>query len=146
MSEIRQFDTGANRDVADHKHDYEGFLSVPVMRAYGAYMHTNRQLKDGSLRDSDNWQNGIPKDVYMKSAYRHFMDWWSLHRGYRTYDFEGKEVEIREAICGLLFNAMGYLHESIKDEASFQELTVEQWQEKARDVEQAFKDRANVSG
>lgn len=141
MTEIRQFETGANRDLADHKHDYEGFLSLPVMRAYGAYMHTNRKLKDGSLRDSDNWQNGIPRDVYMKSAYRHFMDWWSLHRGYPTYDFEGKEVEMREAICGLLFNAMGYLHEEISEESRYCELTTGQWEETAREVAEAFKDK-----
>lgn len=136
---VRQFDTGANRDLADHKHDYEGFLSLPVMRAYGAYMHTNRFLRDGSMRDSDNWQNGIPKDVYMKSAYRHFMDWWSLHRGYPTYDFEGKEVEMREAICGLLFNAMGYLHEEIKDE-KYREVLGERLDEIAHEVDQAMRE------
>ena len=38
----------------------------------------------------------------MQSAYRHFMDVWMCHRGWRT----GME----EALCGVLFNMMGYLH------------------------------------
>ena len=105
---VRQFDTGANRDVDTGKYDYEGFLSPLVIEAFGAYMHFNRQLKDGSFRDSDNWQNGIPLDVYNKSGWRHFFDWWREHRGLPT-----KEGLVW-ACCALLFNVQGYLHESLK--------------------------------
>lgn len=108
---MRTFDTGATRDSDENKFDYEGFLSPLVLEAYAAYMHKNRVQADGQLRASDNWQKGIPCDQYMKSAWRHFMEMWSLHRA----DFYGPEeqVALREAACALLFNVMGYLHEDI---------------------------------
>ena len=101
---MRTFDTGATRDSDDGKLDYEGFLSPLVLQRYGEYMHRHRIQADGEMRDSDNWQKGIPKDAYMKSAWRHMLDWWMEHRGYPSR--EGLE----DAICALIFNAMGYLH------------------------------------
>ena len=108
----QEFDTGAYRDGQDGKYDYEGFLSPLVLERFARYMHENRRQSNGELRDSDNWQLGVPLDSYMKSGFRHFMDWWGLHRGkvIRTLDIE-------EALCGVLFNAMGYLHEHMKQEA-----------------------------
>lgn len=106
---VRTFSTGANRDTAEGKLDFEGFLSPTVLKRYAEYMHKNRKLGDGSLRDSDNWQKGIPKDVYMKSMYRHFFDVWSDHRGLETK--EDKETNL----CALLFNVMGMLHETLKE-------------------------------
>jgi hypothetical protein len=111
---IRKFETGATRDTAGNKHDYEGFISPLVIEAYGDYMHENRRQKDGTLRDSDNWQKGIPLKVYIKSGWRHFFQWWKISRGLPCKDENGKPVDLRHAICGLLFNAMGYLHESLK--------------------------------
>lgn len=105
---IRTFETGATRDTAEGKHDYEGFLSPLVIEAYGTYMDFNRHLPDGSLRASDNWQNGIPRPVYIKSGWRHFIDWWREHRGLASH--EG----LIWALCGLLFNVNGYLHEYLK--------------------------------
>ncbi len=111
---IRKFETGATRDTATNKNDYEGFLSPLVLEAFGDYMTENRKQTDGSIRDSDNWQKGIPQAVYIKSAFRHFMQWWKLHRGLETKDEKGKPVDLNHAICGLLFNVMGYLHETLK--------------------------------
>ena len=71
---MRKFNTGATRDVDNDKLDFEGFLSPTVLIRYAEYMHTHRKQSDGALRDSDNWQKGIPKEVYMKSMWRHFMD------------------------------------------------------------------------
>lgn len=102
---IRKFVTGATRDSAADKVDYDGFLSVHVLRAYGAYMHKHRVQSDGSVRDSDNWQHGIPREVYRKSAWRHFVDWWAQHRA-------GKDTT--ESACALLFNIMGDTHEALK--------------------------------
>ena len=107
-SEIRQFDTGATRDTDDGKLDYEAFLSPLVLERYAQHLHKHRVQSDGKMRDGDNWQRGIPKKVYMKSAFRHFIDWWSHHR------HPGKDG-IEEAICSLIFNAMGYLHELLKE-------------------------------
>jgi hypothetical protein len=104
----RIFTTGATRDTASGKHDFEGFLSPLVLEAYGTYMNFNRQMADGTTRDSDNWQKGIPPEAYMKSGWRHLMDWWRGHRG----------LTIKEnmvwALCGVIFNASGYLHEYLK--------------------------------
>ena len=105
---IRTFGTGATRDTDEGKYDYEGFLSPLVIQRYGQYMNKHRKQSDGSLRDSDNWQKGIPLNAYMKSAFRHFMDWWSEHRNIKTKD------GIEEALCALLFNVQGYLHEYLK--------------------------------
>lgn len=105
---MRQFDTGAARDVDTNKPDYEGFLSPLVIEAYGRYMNANRMQADGKIRDSDNWQKGIPLDAYMKSAWRHFVDLWKAHR---IIDPRGHWIE--ECCCAVLFNIMGYLHEHL---------------------------------
>jgi len=105
---LRKFKTGATRDTTKNKPDYEGFLSPLVIERYGKYMHKHREQADGKLRDSDNWQKGMPKDCYIKSGFRHFMDLWKEHRKITTKD------GIEEALCALLFNIMGYLHEHLK--------------------------------
>ena|ERR1043166_7611362 len=104
---VRRFSTGAARDVDTGKFDYEAFLSPLVIERYGQYMHKHRVQRDGVLRDGDNWQRGIPLSVYMKSLWRHFLDCWKAHRGIPGIDLE-------EALCAVLFNVMGYLHEIIK--------------------------------
>ena len=109
---VRKFTTGATRDTDAGKLDYEGFLSPLVLERYAQYMNKHRVLPDGSLRASDNWQNGIPKDAYMKSLWRHFMDVWRAHRG---WDDDCQRVPIEEALCAVLFNAMGYLHEHLAE-------------------------------
>ena len=102
---MRTFDTGANRDSDGGKLDYEAFLSPLVLKKYAEYMHKHRALEDGTLRDGDNWQQGMPLDVYMKSMWRHFMDVWTFQRGLDN------SIRIEDALCGVMFNAMGYLHE-----------------------------------
>jgi len=106
---MREFETGATRDNDDTKNDYEGFLSPLVIEAYGNYMTKHRKQADGKLRDSDNWQKGMPKDCYMKSGWRHFMDWWKWHRGIPAGE------ALIDALCALMFNVMGYLHETLKE-------------------------------
>lgn len=107
---IRVFDTGALRDTEAGKLDFEGFLSPLAVEAFATFMNFNRELADGSTRDSDNWQKGIPKDAYIKSGWRHFVAWWRCHRGV------GAKEGIVWALCGVLFNAQGYLHELLKDD------------------------------
>lgn len=102
---MRQFESGACRSNDDGKLDYEGFLSPLALERYAEYMQRHRVCEDGSLRASDNWQKGIPRDAYIKSAFRHFLGWWKLHRGHDHPE------EMEEAICALIFNAFGYLHE-----------------------------------
>ena len=109
MNKIRKFKTGATRDTDENKLDYEGFLSPLVLERYAEYMHENRIQPDGKLRSSDNWQKGIPKDAYIKSLFRHFMDLWKEHRGLPSR--EG----IEDALCGIIFNSMGYLYEELRN-------------------------------
>ena len=123
---LRTFDTGATRDTESGKIDLEGFLSPLVLKRYAEYLNGHRTMSDGTVRDSDNWQKGMPLNVYIKSAFRHFMDMWMVHRRW-TID-AGDFME--DAMCGLLFNVMGYLHERLKkklltdreDEVTFQEM------------------------
>jgi hypothetical protein len=96
------------------KHDYEGALSPLVIEEYGRYMHAARKVGAGPLRDSDNWQKGMPRAEYLKSAWRHFHHLWMLHRGYVVTE-KGKLVTAGDACCGVLFNVMGYLHEYLKE-------------------------------
>ena len=110
---MREFESGATRDTVEGKFDFEGFLSPAVLNRYAEYMNKHRTQTDGNVRDSDNCQKGIPIATYMKSGYRHFFGWWANHR---KADIVIKE-DIEESLCALLFNAMGYLHEYLKNEA-----------------------------
>ena len=110
---MRQFSGNATRDTDDGKLDFEGFISPEVLLRYAEYMHKNRQTADG-VRDSDNWQDGIPKSVYMKSLWRHFMDLWLHHRGKGHKARESLE----DALCGVMFNVQGYLFEVLRPKMS----------------------------
>jgi hypothetical protein len=105
---IRTFDTGATRDVDADKLDYEGFLHPLVLKRYAEYMHEHRRQKDGSLRASDNWTKGIPRSAYRKSLLRHLVDTWLIERGHGNV---AVDADIEKALCGVMFNAMGLLHE-----------------------------------
>jgi|SRR6185312_2894754 len=116
---MRDFGTGATRNIDVTKIDYEGFYSPLVVEAFGTYMNENRHTAAG-LRESDNWQQGIPLSSYMKSGWRHFFDWWAFHRGFEEKVHEG----IVWALCGVIFNASGYLHELLKENPDLLEKAV----------------------
>lgn len=107
----RTFDTGATRDTAQDKLEYMGFLSPIVLQRFAQYMHKNRHMRDGSLRDSNNWQKGIPLDVYEQSLGRHFVDFWLHHRG---WGHMAEEADFETVLTAIMFNTMGYLHELLK--------------------------------
>ncbi len=107
----REFAGGAWRDSEDGKLDYEAFLSPAVLQAYAKYLHKHRRMPDGSLRDGDNWQNGIPQEVYVKSLMRHVVDVWLHHRGQSALASE----PLDDAIGGVIFNAMGFWFEELKE-------------------------------
>ena len=107
---MRTFQNGATRQSDNGKLDFEGFLSPTVLLRYAEYLHEHRFQADGKLRDSDNWQKGIPKDVYMKSLWRHFENLWLMHRGH------GSAESIEDALCAVMFNTMGYLYETQRKE------------------------------
>jgi hypothetical protein len=116
MTEIRQFDTWANRNSDIGKIDFEGFLSPLVLQKYWEYMEKHSHLEDGTVRDSDNWQNLFWEDHYsvcMKSLMRHVHDLWMEHRGYDSRD------GIEEAMMWIMFNvqayALKYYEEKLED-------------------------------
>ena len=104
--QVRMFPSGASRDTEEGKLDYEGYLSPLVLKRYAEYMQKHQTRSDGSKRASDDWQQGIPKDVYAKSLLRHVMDFWLCHRKPGQYARE----TLAEALCAIIFNAMGYLY------------------------------------
>jgi hypothetical protein len=108
---MRSFDTGATRDTAEGKLDMEGFTHPMVMKQFAKYMNMNRLQSDGIPRASDNWQKGIPMEAYMKSLRRHHDDAWLFHRGFKD---ELDSGSIIAALCGIIFNANGYLLEYLK--------------------------------
>lgn len=114
---MRTFDTGATRDACENKYDYEGFLSPWVLERFAEYMHKHRKQADGKLRDSDNWQKGIPRKEYMKSLFRHFMDLWQYHR---CHDDRIWQEKLEDTLCAILFNTQGYLHRLLLQEEPYE--------------------------
>ncbi len=111
-NKIRQFKGGGVRDTDIGKLDYEGFLSPIVIEKFAEYMNRHRFQSDGNLRDSDNWQKHFGEEhfaVCMKSAWRHLMDMWKEHRGFKSRD------GMDEAMMGLLFNIMAFADKYYKD-------------------------------
>jgi hypothetical protein len=107
MAATRTFETGATRNSDDGKHDYEGFLSPIVIERFGEYMHLHRHLADGTLRDSDNWQKGLPYEVCLKSLLRHVLDVWKDSRGWKVAE------NPEDALCAIVFNAQAMLLEKL---------------------------------
>ncbi len=107
---MRKFKSGASRNSEKGKLDFEGFFSPIVLESRAKYMDKHRHLEDGTLRNSDDWQQGMPLPVYMKSMWRHFFAVWKMHRGYSHAE------TIEDSLIGLMFNAEGYLSEILKNE------------------------------
>lgn len=100
---IRAFKGGATRDGHGNKYDYEAFTNALVKRRFAKFMHFHRRQKDGSLRDGDNWQRGMPREVFMKSLIRHVEQ---LH-----YQWDKRRQLSETTLCAIRFNADGLLHE-----------------------------------
>ena len=114
---MREFETGATKSSDVGKVDLEGFLSPMALRSYGEYMLKHQKQADGEMRESDNWQHGIPMDVLMKSMFRHFHDVWSMHRDGFDYD----EI-MEDALCALFFNVQAMLHFSVTYVPQYEEV------------------------
>lgn len=109
---MRTFESGATRDTDDTKHEYAGFNSPLVEKRFAEYMSHHRIQADGYTRSSSNWKKGIPKDAYLQSLHRHFIDLW-LHMD--GFPCEASEQDIETVLCALRFNVNGLLHEIVKE-------------------------------
>ena len=112
--EIRQFDSGATRDTVEGKLSYVKALSPIVLQRYVQYLDIHRKQSDGSMRDFDNWKKGLPKEAYLDGLGRHFIAVWLLEHGFPASDNHGP-VTLEDSLCGIIFNAMGRLHELLKE-------------------------------
>lgn len=108
--QVRTFATGATRSQDSDRPDYEGYLSPLVIERFGSYMKKHRIQADGKVRDSDNWQLGMPLKVFAKGLLRHIVHFWTRHRGFIVHDPLAAE-SIQEDLCAIIFNAQGYLHQ-----------------------------------
>lgn len=107
---MRVFGSGASRDDDNGKLEPWGFTSALTEKAFSEYMHAHR-MDGGELRASNNWTRGIPLDAYWHSLSRHIQDFRLIHEGFPG---ESRAVDIEEALCGIIFNAQGYLYEVLK--------------------------------
>jgi len=110
MSEIRTFETGATRSPMKDKLCYSGFLSPLALKRFAEYMHHHRTQANGQIREPNNWKKGIPLDSFMDSMSRHYQDVWLHMDGFS----EEATEDIETALCGLMFNVQGMLHELTK--------------------------------
>ncbi len=111
---MRDFKTGATRDTVEGKLNYIKALSPIVLQRYVEYLGKHRIQSDGQLRGWGNWKKGIDKQVYLEGLSRHEMATWLLHDGFPAEDNHGL-VTLEDSICGIIFNAMGYLFELLKE-------------------------------
>lgn len=116
-AEVRVSQTGATRNLDTDKFDIEGFFHPEVLHVYAGYMHENRHQRNGSYRDSDNWQLGLPggKSGILKSLLRHIWDLWRMHRNpalaVPNPDRPGQLFSKPALCCAVMFGAQAYLYE-----------------------------------
>jgi hypothetical protein len=99
MSDVRQFETGAIRDLDEGKPNFYECLSPFAQWRYGEYM-----AKKASKYGADNWTKGIPAEEYLKSLERHLLKLKMEHK-------YGHVMESEDHASAIWFNIMGYIHE-----------------------------------
>lgn len=106
------FATGATRSTSEGKIDYEGHINPDVLAVFGEFMNKHRVQRDGRLRASDNWQQGIPIYRYVKSLVRHTFEFWRMWRGTPVINPDNDSYfTFREVLSAMLFNTMGIIYE-----------------------------------
>lgn len=114
----REFATGATRDTNKSKLAYDRGLSVQVLQRYMEYLEKHRVQKDGSLRNFDNWKQGIPPAVYRESLMRHCVDTIRKSKGLPLRE----EMDLEDLLCADIFNSMGWLFELLVAKSGNREL------------------------
>lgn len=119
---MHKFKSGATRDTNKDKPNYIKALSPIVLQRYVKYLGEHRIQSDGKLRDWDNWKKGIDIQAYIEGLGRHELAVWLLHQGFPAFDNHGP-VTLQDSLCGVIFNAMGYLYELLKTDILAKTLT-----------------------
>jgi len=110
---MERFNSGATRSNTDERNDPEGFMSALAIERYCEYMTKHRKQADGTIRDSDNWQKGMPFGRALKRMWRHLMHLWIRHRGFNPSD-QYAAVDMEEDLCAIMFNTNVMLHQLVK--------------------------------
>lgn len=130
-SSVQHFGSGATRSADAGKIDYEGFLSLPALEAYGQYMLKHQVQADGTVRSSSNWKLGIPltgDGSYTKALFRHVFELTGLTVGHvsarlrREMPNATMRTMMQDTACAVLFNIQGFLHEFLKQQAFAQDV------------------------
>lgn len=110
---MEQYGTGATRSDTSARNDPEGYLSAIAIERYCEYMTKHRVQADGSIRDSDNWQKGMPFGRALKGMWRHVMHLWIRHRGFVPSD-QFAAADMEEDLCAIMFNNQVMLHQLVR--------------------------------
>ena len=114
------FTTGATRSTDAGKVDFEGHINPDVLAVFGEYMNAHRVQRDGRVRASDNWQQGIPIYRYVKSLVRHTFEFWRMWRGSVVVNSDnGSYFTFREVTSAIMFNVMGIVFEAVQRHPQF---------------------------
>ena len=106
----RTFETGANRNSNEGKHDVEAFNNPLIDESFNEYMFKHTFLEDGTQREGDNWQKGIPFLELNKSLQRHNLDIRLQVRGYET------EEELLDSLNAVKFNVNGMILQILEND------------------------------
>lgn len=102
---VREFSSGAIRDVEDGKLDFIETISWTAFARYAKYM-TEKKKKYGS----GNFKKGIDIDAYERSLLRH------IHK-YLVNKYEGgNEEKDQDHLSAIVFNVLGIIHEEERRE------------------------------
>jgi hypothetical protein len=103
----RTFASGATRDTANGKLELHRYFSPKCVRRFAEYMQQHQIDSNGNYRPGNNWQKGMPREVFVASMFRHFLEVWE-----RWDDIGGLDNPTTEdALCAIIFNAQGLLLE-----------------------------------
>lgn len=110
---VEKFAGGATRSDSSDRYDPEGYFSPIAWERIAEYLQKHQVQADGSIRESDNWQKGVPAERFMRGLWRHMLHLWIRHRGYVPMDPNAGE-DIEEDLCAIAWNAQGMLHFILK--------------------------------
>lgn len=75
-------------------------------------MHKHRFLEDGTVREPDNWKAGFELQSCIDGLLRHTMDAWLIwETGQSVRPENNEDVDIEEALNGVMFNCEVLLHQ-----------------------------------
>lgn len=107
-AKFTEFETGARRDIGDHKEDYIESISWLTLRRYAKYMSSKAKVYG-----KGNWIKGIPEGSYEASVLRHLQKYLALQK----YDLTNEQAEKaglepnEDHLAAAMFNIQGLIHE-----------------------------------